>query len=172
MISNQTHGNVFLLDTCIVQYLGSVAIQEEMNEILQQLVSRGGELAVSYYTAYETLRGATRQIEQKRRETLNKFRKYELSPKVIIWAALLNGLYREHKIEAGIDIGDEIIAATSINSNIPIITTNGQHFPRPFFDGGKQIITYVKHSRRDKIMALYVLKPDTGLILREIGQRK
>ncbi len=161
-----------LLDTCIIQYLGSDEIKEEIVCELKDLIKKGKDLSVSYYTVFELLRGANKDKEKKRRETLEGFYKYSISPKVIVWAAMLDTLYRNDGVENGIDEGDKIIAATSISLSIPIITTNGQHFPRPFFDGYKKIIEYSKNSRRSRVIAVYFLSPDLDFLQKKVKDRK
>lgn len=171
MISSLINRDI-LLDTCVIQYLGSDIIKKEVDDILKRLIANNNRLTVSYYTVYELLRGADYQTDQKRREILKNFRIYQITPKVLIWASLLNTFYRDCGVHSGINDGDEMLAATAINLRMPIITTNGEHFPRPFFDGSKEIIEYARDSRRSKIMALYFLEPDIEFIKNKIREWK
>jgi predicted nucleic acid-binding protein len=163
----------FLLDTCILQDLSSTKIGSQIVNQLTLLIQAGVILAISDYATYELLRGAFVKTEAEGEKVLNAFKRYSVSTEVLRAAARLDTLYKNDGIHSGISDGDEILAATSIIINAPVITRNGRDFPMPFFkEYRREIIIYDQIGRREKTTVLYFLEPDYQVITRRFQERQ
>ena len=167
---------LLLYDSCILQNLcGKMrsGIEPFLTEIQSQTSPR-----ISDYTVYELLRGANKKTEQEMRGVLNKITRFGVSTKVLVLSSLLYTLYQEERVDSGISDGDKILAATSILTQAPIMTQNGRHFPRPFFDEmeinfcRKTIIEYGSKQRQRDTSIVYFLEPDYSVINEKITKRK
>ncbi len=121
-----------ILDTCIIQHLGDKELAECIINDLKEAATAGYDIAISDFTFFELLNGATVEKEQERINALAGISRYYVKKDILIAAAHLGCLYQQDGTDA--DTGDKIIGATSLIFNSIIYTTNGRDFPRPFFN--------------------------------------
>jgi len=161
-----------LFDSCLLQNMCG-KMGREIGDLLA-LIQTESTPRISDYSIYELLRGANRENNIKITGILNKFQRYRITAEVLVVASLLDTLYREEKMEGG-DYGDKILAATSVLTQAPIVTQNGQHFPRPFFD--EMNINFCKktifeYGNKRKHTIIHFLEPDYKAIKQKIKLRK
>lgn len=158
-----------ILDTCIIQHFGETELAECILKDLRDTASAGYGLAISDFTYFELLDGASIEKEQQRIEALAGLSRYFVKKETLITAAHLGCLYQQDSASA--DIGDKIIAATSLLSNSIIYTTNGRDFPRPFYDEvSKRYLKYHKNGA-EIVLPSYFFKPDINYIIVKYKER-
>jgi len=116
----------YLLDTGIlIRYLRESPGYDELLDILHQR----SDLVISAYTRLEIIRGMR---EREREVTLGLMNRMITIPVNIQNADLAGELIRGWR-EKGLVLsdGDAIIAATGLNLDLELVTTNGRHFPMP-----------------------------------------
>ena len=152
-----------ILDTCIIQYFGDKELAACILNDLREAQVAGYDFAISDFTFFELLDGASLEKEKQRIAALGGLSRYFVKKDILIVAAHLGCLYQQDSAHA--DIGDKIIAATSILFNSIIYTTNGRDYPRPFFNEiAKRYLK--KHSKNgiETTIASYFLIPDQSYI--------
>jgi len=151
-----------IVDTCIIQHLGNAELAEKIFDDLRNVSKLGYDLAISDFTYFELLDGASAKIEEERIDALSGFSRYFVSKKILITAAHLGCLFKYDKVSS--DIGDKIIGATTLLYNAIVYTTNGRDFPRPFFkELSKSFLKYSKN-RAEITLPVYFLRPDLEYI--------
>ena len=116
----------YLLDTGIlIRYLRESPGYDELLDVLHQR----SDLVISAYTRLEIIRGMR---EREREVTLGLMNRMITIPVNIQNADLAGELIRGWR-EKGLVLsdGDAIIAATGLNLDLELVTTNGRHFPMP-----------------------------------------
>jgi predicted nucleic acid-binding protein len=116
----------YLLDTGIlIRYLRESPGYDELLDVLHQR----SDLVISAYTRLEIIRGMR---EREREVTLDLLNRMITIPVNIQNADLAGELIRGWR-EKGLVLsdGDAIIAATGMNLDLELVTTNGRHFPMP-----------------------------------------
>jgi toxin FitB len=116
----------FLLDSGIIirhlrKYTGYPALLDEL--------ATQGMLNISTMTRFEILRG---MLERERKDTSATLSVLESLPVDDAVADLAGELVRTWRVK-GVTLGDAdaLIAATAIQSGLPLVTTNPKHFPMP-----------------------------------------
>lgn len=174
--SNTTQQDV-ILDTCILQYLGSSkGFGTELTSYLDELVSRGFGLTISDVSFYELLSGLSTQKETEGINLLNKFTRYLLEPTVLLAAARLSALYfQQTKIEGRTtgdpSMQDKIIGVTSILTGSLIITANVNDFPRPFFREVEEKLLYYKERNKQQMQVIQLLAPNAPVVEQRFQER-
>jgi len=163
-----TTSNHILLDTNILQFLqkarGNLATL--IINYLVELTKDKFVLAISNFSIFELLDGCpTKEKEEKLIQTLETLVRFEVSTQVLATSARLSTLYRKEKAEYdNIEDGDKIIGSTSILTDSFILTANMRDFPRPFFIEEKIKHTIYKEGHNEKVISIYLLKPDIEAI--------
>ena len=167
-----------LLDTCILRYLSSENnndLAQKVANYLIELRDRGFTLAISDISIYELLEGVSQKREAKLLEVLNIFDNFLVERRDLIAGAELHDLYRiqsktnksgsPNEVKPGnIETVDKIIAATSIFAVAPILTADGNDFPRPFFfEHEVRKIEFLDKGKL-KVLVLYLLNPEYDVI--------
>lgn len=163
-----------LFDTNILQYYSVPNIQQNLDAFLRELVIDSSvKFAISQITLCELLSGANVNQETKASEHISAFKQYAIDDQALIMAARLTNLYKEEGVpDTQINIGDKIIAATSILTGCPILTANVNDFPRPYFvEKFRHLLTYQK-GRGLATICLEILAPDIELIGRRLANRR
>lgn len=123
-----------LLDTNIISSFSNENLGEKIIEVLKEVVSLGYGIAVSDLTYFELLNEAAVEKEQKMINTLNGVTRFYVKKDILIAAAHLASLYKEHKFPmTQFDACDKIIGATAVLRNCILYTINGRDYPQPFF---------------------------------------
>lgn len=163
-----------ILDTCILGYIHhkNKSLAEEIFKFLAN--PPNNTLVLSEFTYFELLDGVEKTKEAiLLQKALNPFKRYVVDSNTLVAAAQLSGLYnQENQNYNHIERGDKIIAATSVITNLPILTANANDFPRPFF---KEVyvedLFYLDGSKK-KLLLLYTLMPNLVFINNRFGNRK
>lgn len=109
-----------LLDTTVfVDYLRG---DLETNEYL----SRQPIIRCSIITAAEILRGANNKKAQKETEKL--LSRIQILPVIPSIGELMVNLIKQYSLSHGLEIPDALIAATSIEGKLTLVTANTKHF--------------------------------------------
>lgn len=161
-----------LLDTCILQYSGNTDSSAVFLDYLKDIGTRKFGLAISKFTVYELLQGASVTKEVRLATLLNRFRSFSVSHDTLVAAAQLKTLYNAEKIpDSQISDGDKIIAATAILTGSLIITADARDFPLPFFTQAEvRHLTFSK-SGRPVMIPTYILSPDMAVIKDRFSNR-
>lgn len=123
-----------LLDTNIISGFSNQILGEKILDVLREIHNLGYGIAISDLTYFELLNEASLEKEKKMIGALNGITRCYVKKNVLIAAAHLSSLYKEHGLQmTQFDNGDRIIAATAVLQNWIIFTTNGKDFPQPFF---------------------------------------
>jgi predicted nucleic acid-binding protein len=123
-----------LLDTNIISSFSNEDLGNKLLEVLREVVVLGYGIAISDITFLEIINGTSVSTEQKMLQTLNGVERFYIKKDILIAAARLGGLYKDHGFRLDqFGIADQIIAATSVMRNCIIFTKNGRDFPQPFF---------------------------------------
>lgn len=142
-------------------------------------LSPGWALAISDVTFFEILNEIPKNKEAKALSELNKFPRFEVSQEMLMTAARLGCLYRDHNAELGItdkppEMGDKIIAATALLSQGGglVFTMNMRDYPAPFF---KEYIRYTfayDSKKRGAVHdTVYFMEPQAQLISDHTAKR-
>lgn len=165
MPSDEIPQQYLILDTCVVQYLGTKEIKEQLLNYLIEVESRGFHYAISDFSIYELLQGVSASKESELQSRLQNFNRYAVETNILIAAAQIKTLYDMEKLpQTQISDGDKVIAATSILTGSSIVTANFNDFPRPYFvEMERQNILY-KHKNVDRLLPVYIVAPDFSVI--------
>jgi len=162
-----------IIDSNIFQYLNNPEASKEINKELTIALRAGYHPSLSDISFFELINGASPQNEKKRIKVMRKMKRFYVKKKVLIAAAHLGCLYKD---EDGVgnkcgDIGDMIIAGTSLLTNSIIYTANGRDFPRPFFNEIYKGLIHYKKKDTSIFLPTYFLKPDITLIVQRYTKR-
>ncbi len=161
-----------LIDTNVIDYAtkkqGSVGVQE----LLQQLKVNNIQPAVSAYSTFEAYRGLDPTKVSTMREVISKLNPLEVDLKSFKIAALLYTCYqRNSATKQYLDRykdGDLVLAASAIRYNLPILTANGNDFPRPYFTEMDSAVITVDRKKRPVV--IQTLKPDINYFNDQIAE--
>lgn len=158
-----------VLDTCIIQYFGDSELANCILTDLKEAVKAGYDLAISDFTFFELLDGASVEKETQRIDALNGLSRAYVKRNTLIAAAHLGCLYADDKASA--DIGDKIIGATALLSNSIIYTANVRDYPLPFYN--VLLKGYLIHHKKgfEVTIPSYFLKPDVDYIIKKYNER-
>ena len=160
------------IDTCVLQASGDMkkAKSEAVLRCFSDFTTDGYSLAISEITLFENLQGLWGKKAQKVADAVKGFEMKTISTKVLVLAAMLQGLYVQEK-RNDVDCGDKIIAATAILESGLVLTENHKDFPSPYFIMKKYVpITYLIDGRTNKTIDLGLYKPNYSLIGRKIEE--
>ncbi len=124
----------------------------------------GYKLAISDYTAYESLINVWGKRAEEIIAALKLYEWKSVTIQVLRLASILHGLYHDEKIE-NIRDGDKIIGATAILEAGLVFTRNHKDFPSPFFIPKKFMILPIQHNRYLEHMDLALYEPNIDLSL-------
>jgi predicted nucleic acid-binding protein len=99
----------------------------EATRVLDSLFDQGEEIAASELVRFEVLAGAREQERDRTERFLSLFEWLHVDEDVARVGAALAGLYR--RSHPGIDAVDYLIAATALEHDADLLTTNVKHFP-------------------------------------------
>lgn len=124
-----------ILDTNVIHNAVSKRLQAQTVELLNIITKDYPKLTISEYTVFEIYRGLGKEKIPKVRELVNGFDALGVDSSIIKIAAALYSCYQNYPSTKSkkYEDGDVIIGATSLRYNTPILTANGNDFPRPFF---------------------------------------
>lgn len=126
-----------LIDANILQYATNISYANDVYAVFDKLKSLGYDLMVSSYTTFEVYRGLDTKRIPKMKQVIDLFSPNETDLMCFSVAAVLDTCYRRYqstKPYAGrYSDGDLVLAGSSFAYNSPILTANGNDFPRPFF---------------------------------------
>jgi len=117
---------IILIDTSIL--IDFFRKTDKSNSILVDLVKKGYIFKISAITQYEIYSGANKNQLQFWNELLDKIDVLAFDKNVVKVAVETNNLLKQKRKQ--IDLADLFIAATAINSKLPIATLNKKHFER------------------------------------------
>ena len=161
-----------VLDTCIFQHFAEKELGLAVINILRQAVNIDYGIAVSDFSFFELLDGASVEKEIDRIKAVGATKRFWVKKNVLIAAAHLGCLYSKDGIpDKQINPGDKVIAATALLTNSIIYTTNGRDFPRPFFRELAQIPLWYKKNDRTICLMSYYLETDTNYIVSKYNER-
>lgn len=165
-----------IIDTCIIQYASnSPDLATKIGSILQEAAAAEYIPAISHFTYFELLDGASPTIEAQRTNAVLGVKRFRFQERVIRLAARLACFYRE---EGWPDdrirkvMKDRIIAATcALSYGSLLYTANANDFPQPFFEViDKRPIAY--HQKNDKVIYTYFIQPDYQALVKALKQWK
>ena len=167
--NNETVQKYLLFDTNIVQYLTSEKVGLLLFQYLCPIFSSFMP-AISQITLCEHLSGLNAN-DEKSKQYIYNYDYFLVDTPTLVGAARLQNLYKkECKEVRNIDLGDRLIAATSIIHNMPVVTANVQDFPRPFF---REIDSYTieyEHNGKKKYQNIQILHPDLVFINNKLSE--
>jgi len=159
---NNTTGDNFIIDSCIIQYLLSniVELREKVKDLIQLLRSQNNKLYISDYSKFEIIRGLNEDGIKEAHEVFDSFIKVPLEEKRLLKAARYftklqnNPKTRSLVQNKSISDGDIHIGSLAMNEVRPkLLTADYDGFPRPFFhEFGVERIGYL---RKGKHASLY-----------------
>jgi predicted nucleic acid-binding protein len=154
-----------ILDSNIVQYLGTDGLSERIMECLREVVGAGYDLAISDISFYELLNSAPIEKEVAVIRALTGVKRFFVKKSVLIAAAHMGCMYSADKVHPEqIDVGDKIIAATAVVTNSVVFTANARDFPSPFFrELARKTLQYERKGQPVFLSAVF-LEPDIGVI--------
>ena len=82
-----------IIDTCIIQHLANQELANGIIQELEEALSVGYELALSEYTLFETVDGATPEKEEERLEAMMGVKSFYVRKRVFRVAARLHSFY-------------------------------------------------------------------------------
>ncbi|MEK9201313.1 MAG: PIN domain-containing protein [Patescibacteria group bacterium] len=154
-----------LIDTCVIQYVATKDVDLAVNEYLLEIKSRGFDFVISDISTYESLQGVSAQKENELLSLLNSLDRYPIDANTLIAAAQIKTLYDLEKVPQNqISDGDKIIAATSILTGAPIVTSDLNDFPRPYFVELERKNIIYKHKNVDRMIPIYILSPNIDVV--------
>lgn len=158
-----------ILDTCIIQYLATKHLKNDLLWYFTQLIRDNIDLAISEISVYEIFCEAGKSKKEEIHKILKDISKrFSVDKKVLMMAAALFSMYSRNKIsKEQISTADRIIAATSVLSGFFILTGNINDFPRPYFIEVDIKKIFYKKKNKDLMQVLYLLKPDYVVIKKE-----
>lgn len=162
-----------LLDSCIFEHLGVKDLQDQILKILEESVKNGYGLAFSQYTYLEIIDNASLENEMDFISRIKGVKQFQVKQNILIAAGHLGGLYKDDGMEykQQPEKGDKILGATAFATESIIYTTNGRHFPRPFFkEVGSHWLTY-KKGERDAAIKGYFLEIDRDYVIQKHDER-
>lgn len=162
---------IVILDSCILQYLDDKKFYSQIIGILENLIAKDNKLALSEFSRFELLRGATLAVEKRMEALINEFKLYEVSKNILSMAARLDTLYRGAEVHSGMSDGDKILASTAVLANGLVFTGNFKDFPAPFFKTVTRKILY-KDSAKHQPLIVGILEPDLPIIGAKMDGRK
>ena len=171
--SSEITNKYLLLDSCVVQYL----FNKEINAVLSTQLSKWSaeifELAISDITYAELLNGVTQDKEKRLIELLDQFYGISITQRVVKGCGKLGCIYNEKDNQfKDIEMGDKIIASTSVIHNLPIVTANIKDFPYPFFEPISTENLVYKDKGKSKMICVGVLNPNYQFITYSLNNRK
>lgn len=154
-----------ILDTCIWQHLSQLDLFPQIIKVLQDALSQGYGIAISQFSFFELMHTANVETETKRLEKTVGIKQLHVTAEILRAAARLGSLYKEDGLgDKSPEIGDKIIAATTIVTQNLIYTSDALGYPRPYFNEiGKHRMDYKKNGKDMSIVA-YLLEPDNDAI--------
>lgn len=155
-----------ILDSNIVQYLGTPGLEAKIVECLREAVTANYDLAISDISFYELLNAAPPSVESEIVNRLAGAKRFFVDKKTLVVASHLGCLYAAEKInEDKISVGDKIIGAAAVLFNALIYTANVRDFPQPFFrDVARKPLFYKKNNGTDAFMYTAFIEPDLDVI--------
>lgn len=155
-----------ILDTNIFKHLGNSELAPQIIYLLQDAYSKGYVFAVSKFTLLELLDTATIENEIIALGYLKGLKHFKMKDHILIAAGHFGCLYKDDGIEEKQqpEKGDKILAGTAWANNALIFTTNGRHFPPPFFNYlAKPVLKHTKN-KADVYTVFYFIEPDYSVI--------
>lgn len=156
-----------IIDSNIFKLLGNPEILPQITFLLGDALTKGYGLAISKFTLLELLDTATVENEVKAFTSIRGLKHFQMNETVLIAAGHLGCLYQDDgvNVKSPPEKGDKIIAGTALINNAVIFTTNGRHFPIPFFTVmSKPILKDKKSDGREVHTVSYFLEPDLDVI--------
>lgn len=151
-----------IVDTNILQYGVSRSLKLEVEDLLNQVRMHRPNLRISSFTKFEVYRGLNKPKIEPTRKLVRSFKPISVDDDTFRIAAVLYSCYQNHTATKSknkqADDGDIVIAATAIRHNTPILTANGNDFPRPFFQECSPRLTLTKPDKGEIVVQL--LAPD------------
>lgn len=165
-----------LLDTNVIQYFVGKKFSSQVREYLFYLENNFNLVpAVSEYSFFEILRGASILVEIEMCKALSFFKSFPINNNLLIASALLHTLYKEDTSINYLDKisdGDKIIATTAILEEGYILTANRTDFCWPYFKEIDNKILVLQDSKKGvKAIGISLLKPNYDLIHKKIKKR-
>ena len=127
-----------LIDTNILQYATKPDYADDVYAIFERMQSAKINLRVSSYTTFEVYRNLDKVRIPKMKQVIDFFQPIETDLMCFSLAAALDTCYRRNdatkQYASRYTDGDLVLAGSALSYNAPILTANGNDFPRPFFD--------------------------------------
>ncbi len=164
---------LFLLDSCIVEYLLDIHMESAVKTQLDSWIGMESSLSVSEISYSELIDGAYKEKIHRIKLLLNSTPQFEVSQRVLTGAAILANVYRTYSNKTiGSSLQDKIIAATAFISNLLVITADVGDFPHPFFiTVASENLKYRKNNK-DQYICLAVLRPNITMLNHWFGKTK
>jgi hypothetical protein len=163
-----------ILDTCIFKLLNNAELEPQIIQIFREVVSKGYSISISQYSIFEMLNTSTVENEMKAMEAVRGLRQFRVNQSNLIAAGHLGCLYETDGLEVKMhpEVGDKVIGAASIIHNTLIFTTNGRHYPSPFFNTiSKPVLKYKRRDDQEVYLVTYFIEPDRNLITTKHNER-
>lgn len=123
-----------ILDTNILSSFSNADLGNKIIDILREVVGYGYGIAISDITIYELVNESSFQKELQMTNTFAGISRYFCKRTELTAAARMAAFYKDHGLHmTQFEVGDRIIAGTSVVNNCIIFTLNGRDFPQPFF---------------------------------------
>lgn len=163
MEPNNKETKYILFDTNVIQYLTSEKVALPLFKYLHPLFNVY-KPSISDISVCEHLSGLSSQDEKSKNYIFN-YDHFKIETNVLVGAARLQNIYRQESSDLNsVELGDRLIAATSIIYNLPIVTANVLHFPRPFFSEVDGHIIEYEYNKGRKSLFIQILHPNTAYI--------
>jgi predicted nucleic acid-binding protein len=165
-----TETHYLILDTNVFQHFSNPDIAIHITKHLKEAIEAGYTIALSEFSFFELVDGATPKIEEERLNTTVGVKCFEATKDVLMIAAHLGCMYQDdgHTVK---DIGDKIIGSTALMTDSLIYTFNGRDFPTPFF--AIVATRYAEYTNKGvpTILAAHFIKPEPDFISKRYDQR-
>lgn len=156
-----------ILDSSIFEHLKNAELKTQILNELAEALKKQYRLSFSIYTLLELVDTATVENELEAMNVTHGLKRFHLKQDIMLGAGHLGCLYTEDGLESKQQPqkGDKIIGATAILNDTLIFTTNGRHFPRPFFKTiYKPLFKHTKPDGREVFIVGYFIEPDHTVI--------
>ncbi|MFA5776686.1 MAG: PIN domain-containing protein [Patescibacteria group bacterium] len=154
-----------LLDSNIVQYISHNKLSDQILSFLDTLINKGYKLAISDISVCEIFSGCTPTQEEECNKNIREFGKVGIDNRVVLVAARLQNIYKFLNINNDqINLGDRIIASTSIVMGFDLLTADINDFPRPIFREKHEELFFYKHHNKTNLQIVQILTPNWDLV--------
>ena len=157
-----------LLDSCIIEYYLNEKYSAQTQSILQKWQKNVFGLAINQIVLSELIDGTFMKKEGIIIDTLRQYHNIPVTERQIIGSGKLGSIYRQTSITQNISLVDKIIGATSIITNYPIITSNINDYPQPYFE----VIDSLVLTHKKKLIKIGLIKPDYIILNSVFADRK